>query len=59
MNLVAFILSFISLSGLKAIPPPGTCEPVQGPTFVVAGETEHRPMCIDQWGAMREQGGSR
>ena len=54
------MLWFVQLAGLKALPLAGTCEPVPGPTFVTApGFEEHRAMCIDEFGVMREQGGGR
>jgi hypothetical protein len=58
--LAALVLWFVQLAGLKALPLPGTCEPVPGPTLVTApGFEEHRAMCIDEFGVMREQGGGR
>ena len=58
--LLAIVLWFVQLAGLKALPLAGTCEPVPGPTFVTAaGVEEHRAMCIDAFGTMREQGGGR
>ena len=59
INLLALILWFISLAGLKAIPLPGTCEPVPGPHIMVSGEVSPRTWCIDSFGTMREQGDSR
>ncbi len=58
--ILAIVLWFVQLAGLKALPLAGTCEPVPGPTFVTAaGFEEHRAMCIDEFGVMREQGGGR
>ncbi len=50
MALVTIILWFISLAGLRELPPPGECVPVEGP--IINGE--HRAMCIDEFGTMRE-----
>jgi hypothetical protein len=57
--LAALVLWFVQLAGLKALPLPGTCEPVPGPVLVIDGEAETRAWCIDEWGTMREQAGSR
>ena len=58
--ILVIVLWFVQLAGLKALPLAGTCEPVPGPTFVMApGFEEHRAMCIDEFGVMREQGGGR
>ena len=58
--ILVIVLWFVQLAGLKALPLAGTCEPVPGPTFVTApGVEEHRAMCIDEFGVMREQGGGR
>ncbi len=58
--ILVIVLWFVQLAGLKALPLAGTCEPVLGPMFVTApGFEEHRAMCIDEFGVMREQGGGR
>ncbi len=58
--ILAIVLWFVQLAGLKALPLAGTCEPVPGPSFATAvGFEEHRAMCIDEWGVLREQGGGR
>jgi hypothetical protein len=57
--LLAIVLWFIGLAGLHELPPAGGCVPAPGPAFVSAAGSEHRPMCVDAWGTMREQAGSR
>ncbi len=58
--LLVVVLWFVQLAGLKALPGANICEPVPGPALVTApGVEEHRAMCIDEFGVMREQGGGR
>lgn len=57
--ILAIVMWFIGLAGLHELPPPGVCAPVQGPQIIVNGEDSRRMWCVDSFGTMREQGGSR
>ena len=57
--LLAIVLWFIGLAGLHELPPAGVCAPVPGPQVVVNGEAQRRAWCIDEFGTMRVQAGSR
>jgi hypothetical protein len=50
--LLAVVLWFIGLAGVGELPAPGKCATVVGPLL----NGEHREMCIDEFGTMRERG---
>lgn len=57
--LLAIVLWLVGLVGVHELPPAGGCVPAPGPAFVSASASEHRPMCVDSFGTMREQAGTR